>query len=73
MMKHQKMISKSTGEVVGRIFTDRGMTLDAYIELLGGEIICNEADDRFDQDGENVIIDGKRYYYDDLEVRYYDE
>ena len=57
-----KIINKVTNEVAATINTNRSMTLDEAIELVG-EIIP-------ESENENVIIDGKEYYYDDLEMVY---
>lgn len=53
-------------EVVGTINCFGGLTTEEAIELLGGEIINDENDDRFSSDGDNVIINGKRYWYECL-------
>lgn len=44
-----------------------GMSIDEAISLVG-EIISDEHDPRFDAEDDNVIIYGKRYRYDDLEL-----
>lgn len=59
--------SKSTGEVIGEVLTNHTMTLDECIECIGGEIIDDTNDPRWSNDGDNVIIEGKRYWYEDLE------
>lgn len=60
-----KIINTVTNEVVATINTNRSMTLDEAIELVG-EIIP-------DAENENVVIDGKKYYYEDLEIFYTEE
>lgn len=62
-----KIKEKSTGEIVGEILANHTMTLDECIECIGGEIISDMNDPRWSDDGDNVIINGKRYWYDDLE------
>jgi hypothetical protein len=57
-----KIINKVTNEVAAIINTNRSMTLDEAIELVG-EIVP-------ESENENVIIDGKEYFYDDLEIVY---
>lgn len=57
-----KIINTVTNEVVAAINTNRSMTLDEANELVG-EIIP-------EAENENVVIDGKEYYYDDLEMVY---
>lgn len=44
-----------------------GMDIDEAISLVG-KIISDEHDPRFDAEDDNVIIDGNRYRYDDLEL-----
>lgn len=57
-----KIINKVTNEVAAIINTNHSMTLDEAIELVG-EIVP-------ESENENVIIDGKEYFYDDLEIVY---
>lgn len=37
---------------------------------LVGEIVNDVNDERYNDEGDNVIIDGKRYYYDDLDMEW---
>ena len=53
-------------EYVGEVVTTQGLTLEEVIDLLGGEIINDENDDRFSNDGDNVIINGVRRWYENL-------
>jgi len=57
-----KIINKVTNEVAAIINTNRSMTLDEAIGLVGE--IAPESEN------ENVIIEGKEYFYDDLEIVY---
>ena len=41
-------------------------SIDECIECLGGEIINDVNDPRWSDDGDNVIIDGVRYWYEEL-------
>lgn len=59
--------SKATSETIGEILTNHTMTLGECIECIGGEIINDMSDPRWSDDGDNVIIDGKRYWLEDLE------
>ena len=52
-----KIINTVTNEEVATINTNRSMTLDEAIELVG-EVIP-------EAENENVVIDGKEYYYED--------
>ena len=63
-----KIINTVTNETVAEIVTNHSMTLDEAIECVGGEIINNMDDERWSDDGDNVIIDGKRYWYDELDM-----
>lgn len=62
-----KLTNKSTGEVIGEVLTNHTMTLEEIISCLGGEIINDMDDPRWSDDGDNIIIDGKRYWYEDLQ------
>lgn len=64
-----KIICKSTHETVAEILTNHSMSLDDAINLVG-EIINDENDNRYSYDGDNVIIAGERYWYEDLDTEY---
>lgn len=57
-----KIISKSTNKTVAEIVTNRSMTLDDAINIVGEIFPANE--------DENVLIDGEWYYYDDLDMEW---
>lgn len=63
-----KLIDTATNEIIREICTNHGMTLDEAIYCAGGEIINNMDDDRWSDDGDNVIIDGKRYWWEELDL-----
>ena len=63
-----KIINTVTKETVCEVVTNHSMSLDDAI-LLMGEFI-NPGDDRYSDDGNNVIICGNRYFYDDLEMEW---
>lgn len=63
-----KIINTATNEIVADIVTNHGMTLDEAIECVGGEVINNMDDERWSGDGDNVIIDGNRYWYEELDT-----
>ena len=65
MMAITKKKYDGTEEIISRFVTNRSMTLDEAIEMVGR--INNEATD------ENVEIDGQLYYYDDLEYKAVDD
>lgn len=64
-----KIINTVTNETVAEILTNHSMTLDEAINLVG-EIINDADDERFSEDGDNVIIDGRRYWWEDLDMEY---
>lgn len=66
----KRLIDTATGTTICEIVSNHGMTLDEAIYCAGGEIINNASDERYSDDGDNVIIEGKRYYYDDIELVY---
>jgi len=61
-----KIIDRSTGEVVAEIVTNHNMGLDTAIDLAGGICINDSEDPLWSDDEGNVIIDGKRYYWESL-------
>lgn len=63
-----KLINTANNEVIFEIVTNRSMTLEEAIDCIGGEIISDMDDPRWSDDYDNVIIDGERYCYDDLEM-----
>ena len=64
-----KIINTTTHETVAEILTNHSRTLDEAINLVG-EIINDADDERFSEDGDNVIVDGKRYWWEDLDIEY---
>lgn len=62
-----KIINITTNETVATILGGNNMTLDEAIEFVG-EIINDTNDERWSDDGDNVIIKGKRYWYGDLDT-----
>lgn len=62
------LINGPTQEELGSFCTNRRVTVDEIIESIGGEIIDDMNDDRFSEDGDNVLVNGKRYWYEELEV-----
>lgn len=55
-----KIINTAAQETVAEIMTNHSMSLAEAINLVGEIFPENEA--------ENVLIDGKWYYYDDLDM-----
>lgn len=57
-----KIINTTNQETVAEIITNHSMTLDEAIELVGSILTAENPWD------ENVEIDGKLYFYDDLDL-----
>lgn len=57
-----KIISKSANETVAEIVTNRSMTLDEAINIVG-ELFPAKGED-------NVLVDGEWYDYDDLDIEW---
>lgn len=66
----KKLIDTATNTTICEIVSNHSMTLDEAVECAGGEIINDVNDERYSDDGDNVIVDGQRYYYEDLELVY---
>lgn len=64
-----KIINTVTNETLAEIMTNHSMSLDEALDLVG-EIITSAYDPRWSDDGDNVIIDGVRYWYDDLDIEW---
>ena len=55
------------GTTIAKINPNHSMSLDEAINLVGETI--NDADDpRFDSEDGNVVINGNRYRYDDINM-----
>jgi hypothetical protein len=67
-----KIINTTTNETIAEILTNHSMTIDEAILACGGEIINNAEDERFSQEGDNVIINGKRYWYEEIDYTWND-
>lgn len=61
-----KIINTVTNETIKTILGGEKMTLDEALNFFG-EIINDTNDERWSEDGDNVIIDGERYWYEDLD------
>ena len=49
------------------------MTIDEAIYCAGGEIINDASDERYSEDGDNVIFGEKRYWYESIYLVYLPE
>ena len=49
------------------------MTIDEAIYCAGGEIINDASDERYSEDGDNVIFGEKRYWYESIDLVYMPE
>ena len=63
-----KIINTMTNETIAEFDTNLSMTLDEALELIGAEIINDMDDERWSNGYDNVILDGERYWYEDLEL-----
>lgn len=63
-----KIINTTTNEIIAEFDTNLSLTLDEALELIGAEIINDMDDERWSNDYDNVILDGERYWYEDLEL-----
>ena len=63
-----KIMNTITNEVIAEINTNHSMTLDEALDLIGAEIINYMDDERWSHEYDNVILDGERYWYEDLEL-----
>lgn len=59
-----KIINTVTGETIAEIITNHSITLEEAINLVGEITTQENAGD------ENVEIDGKMYFYDDLDMEW---
>lgn len=66
MNMNAKIIDITTGEVVAEIITNHSMDLDTAIDFAGGICINDSEDPLWSDDEGNVIIDGKRYDWENL-------
>ena len=63
-----KIINKITNETVATIIGGSNLTLDQALDLIGAENVGNMDNDRYSNDGDNIITpDGKRWWYDGLD------
>ena len=58
----------TTGELIGEICTNHSMTLEEAIECIGGEFIVDMDDDRWSDEGDNIIIEGRRFWHEELTI-----
>lgn len=63
-----KIVNTITNEIVAEILGGEILTLDEALDLIGAENVDNMDNDRYSNDGDNIITpDGKRWWYDDLD------
>lgn len=64
-----KIINKITNETVAEILGGENLTLDQALDLIGAVNVDDMDNDRYSNDGDNIITpDGKRWWYDDLDL-----
>ena len=63
-----KIVNTITNEIVAEILGGENLTLDEALNLIGAENVDNMDNDRYSNDGDNIITpDGKRWWYNDLD------
>lgn len=63
-----KIIDTTTNETVATILGGENLTLGEALDIIGAENVDNMDNDRYSNDGDNIITpDGKRWWYDDLD------
>lgn len=64
-----KIIEKTTGKTVATIIGGENLTLDQALDLIGAVNVDDMDNDLYSNDGDNIITaDGKRWWYDDLDL-----
>ena len=64
------LYNTKTGHAIGRIWCIRSLSIEDCIVVLGGHIITDSNDPDFDVEYGNVVMpSGRRFRYEDLEVR----
>ena len=64
-----KIINKITNETVAEILGGENLTLDQALDLIGAVNVDDMDNDLYSNDGDNIITsDGKRWWYDDLDL-----
>ena len=65
-MDNARIIDITTGEVIAEVITNQSMDLDTALDFAGATVINNEDDPRWSDDEGNIILNGKRYDWDNL-------
>ena len=65
-MDNARIIDITTGEVIAEVITNQSMDLDTALDFAGATAINNEDDPRWSDDEGNIILNGKRYHWDNL-------
>ena len=65
-MDNARIIDITTGEVIAEVITNQSMDLDTALDFAGATVINNENDPRWSDDEGNIILNGKRYDWDNL-------
>lgn len=67
------LIDNNTNTTICEIVSNHSMTIDEAIYCAGGEIINDASDERYSEDGDNVIFGEKRYWYESIDLVYMPE
>ena len=64
------LFDNASGHAVGRFYTNQSLTVEDAVTILGGYIVKDPSDPIFDSEEGNVImLSGRRYKYEDLEIK----
>ena len=64
------LFDNASGHAIGRIWTNQLVSVEDAVSILGGHIINDVSDPLFDSEEGNVImLSGRRYNYEDLEIK----
>ena len=59
-----------TGHAIGRIWCNEFLSIEDAVAILGGYIITDPNDAFYDEEiGNVVMLSGRRFRYEDLEIR----
>ena len=69
-MTRRILFDNASGHAIGRIWTNDSLTVEDAVYSLGGCIVNDSNDPLFDSEEGNVImLSGRRYHYEDLEIK----
>lgn len=63
------VIDLVSGHVLGSVDSSHRMTDDEILDFIGFECLTDASDPRYSDDYDNCLFDGKRYFYEQLDIR----